>query len=217
MTRSPIAFGVFLFGLVSTIVFASDPEPTTDFVLPRGVDSAILDGNYFTSTILRNDTMGSGPYSTTTQVSVENFPALQGLGISMSLARYSPGAVVRPQIHPRATELLYVLEGTLDVGFIDSTNKLFRQTLQTGDLWLVPQGMVHFLSNLNDTSEARAVAAFTRSNPGYIDVAASIFGSNERISKQVLSKSFKVYESVIQTLFEAQEQEPISSSVRASP
>ncbi|KAG6555374.1 hypothetical protein Mapa_002600 [Marchantia paleacea] len=205
MTCSPIAVGAFLFFVVSTIVSASDPEQTTDFVIPRGVDSATLDGNYFTSTILRNDTIGSGHYSTTTQVSVENFPALQGLGISMSFVRYAPGAVVKPQIHPRATELLYVLEGTLDVGFIDSTNKLFRQTLQTGDLWLVPEGMVHFLSNFHETSEARAVVAFSSSNPGYIDVAASIFGSKWRISTQVLSKSFKVYESVIQTLLEAQE------------
>ena len=34
--------------------------------------------------------------------------------------------------------------GTLQVGFVDTTNKLFTQTLPTGDIFVFPKGLVHF-------------------------------------------------------------------------
>ncbi|KAJ6927664.1 germin-like protein 9-3 [Populus alba x Populus x berolinensis] len=36
---------------------------------------------------------------------------------------------------------------SLQVGFVDTTNKLFTQTLQAGDMFIVPKGLVHFQYN----------------------------------------------------------------------
>ncbi|KAJ6964003.1 hypothetical protein NC652_002322 [Populus alba x Populus x berolinensis] len=43
-----------------------------------------------------------------------------------------------PHRHPRSTELPFLLHGSLEVGFIDTTNKLYTLRLQTG----------HFLYNV---------------------------------------------------------------------
>jgi hypothetical protein len=35
----------------------------------------------------------------------------------------------------------------LEVGFIDTTNRLFNQTLWIGDTFMFPEGLVHFQYN----------------------------------------------------------------------
>ncbi|CAB4283217.1 unnamed protein product [Prunus armeniaca] len=45
-----------------------------------------------------------------------------------------------PHIHPRSAEILFLVDGTLEVGFVDTKNNLFTQTLQAGDLFVFPKG-----------------------------------------------------------------------------
>lgn len=55
--------------------------------------------------------------------SVDNFPALSGEGISYSLFDVEPCGVNLPHVHPRATELLYVISGNfLRTGFVEGKN-----------------------------------------------------------------------------------------------
>lgn len=58
--------------------------------------------------------------SMVTNVNVTQFPGLNTLGISLARIDYAPLGVNTPHIHPRATELLTVLEGTLYLGFVTS-------------------------------------------------------------------------------------------------
>ncbi|KAJ1394400.1 RmlC-like cupin domain superfamily [Sesbania bispinosa] len=48
-------------------------------------------------------------------------------------------------LYPRATEILTVLDGTLEVGFITSNpeNCHFRKVLQKGDVFVFPIGLIH--------------------------------------------------------------------------
>jgi len=60
---------------------------------------------------------------------VMQLPGLNTLGISLARIDYAPLGQNSPHTHPRATEILTVLEGTLYVGFVtsntDNGNKLF--------------------------------------------------------------------------------------------
>jgi oxalate decarboxylase/phosphoglucose isomerase-like protein (cupin superfamily) len=68
--------------------------------------------------------------------------------------------------HPEASELLFVVEGTLSAGFISAdANKAYVKALGKGDLFVFPQGLLHFQYNIGN-STAVAFAAYSSPNPG---------------------------------------------------
>ncbi|XP_076896463.1 putative germin-like protein 9-2 [Bidens hawaiensis] len=71
-----------------------------------------------------------------------------------------PGGVSAPHARPHATGLFFVLGGRFEVGFVDSTNKLYTQTLETGDMFIFPKGLVHYQYNADRKEPAVAIAAF---------------------------------------------------------
>ncbi|BBN10079.1 protein MpCupin62 [Marchantia polymorpha subsp. ruderalis] len=178
-------------------VQGSDPELTVDFVIPSEASPPLLDGSYFTSTILANVTFLPSNFVTVTPANDDEFPALKGLGISCALFSFTPGAVNPPHTHPRATELLYVIRGVLDVGFIDSSNKLRTQTIKTGDLFVFPKGLVHYEVNRHHRI-SKALASFNSANPGLLRLPTSLFKSG--IADDVLQRSFGVSSAIIHEL-----------------
>ncbi|KAL3690198.1 hypothetical protein R1sor_016507 [Riccia sorocarpa] len=127
-------------------------------------------------------------------------PPPPGLGVSNALLVYPPGSVNVPHTHPRGTETLFIIEGTLEVGLIDTTQpvpRLFTQTLQKDDIFVFPRGLVHF--QINKCKETvRAYASFSSTNPGLVSLPRTLFGVN--IDIEVLTKSFEVSPDVIKTL-----------------
>jgi quercetin dioxygenase-like cupin family protein len=181
-------------------VRASDPELTSDFFVPVGVNATTLDGNYFTNSLFRNITVNPGNFATVTPLNQGKFIALTGLGVSSATITFAAGAINPPHTHPRGTELLLVAQGTLDVGLVDTTNKLFTQTLQAGDSFVFPKGLVHFQIN-NGNQDTVAVAAFSSSNPGLVHLPNTLFKSN--INDDILAKAFGVTIDVIKQLKKA--------------
>uniref|UniRef100_A0ACD5X9E1 Uncharacterized protein n=1 Tax=Avena sativa TaxID=4498 RepID=A0ACD5X9E1_AVESA len=103
--------------------------------------------------------------STITAVNVEKVPGLNTLGMSMSRIDYVPWGVNPPHTHPRATEMLFVLEGSLDAGFVTTAGKLFVRTVCKGGVFVFPRGLVHFQKN-NGGVPAVAISAFNSQLPG---------------------------------------------------
>ncbi|CAN6724422.1 unnamed protein product [Malus baccata var. baccata] len=77
---------------------------------------------------LTNNTFGS----LVTLANVEKIPGLNTLGVSLARIDYAPGGINPPHTHPRATEIVFVLEGALDVGFITTANKFISKTIKQG-------------------------------------------------------------------------------------
>ncbi|KAG6550221.1 hypothetical protein Mapa_008181 [Marchantia paleacea] len=179
-------------------VHAADPDIVTDFIVPAGVNASSLDGSFFTSTVLRHVPLLNGTAATVTPVNSKVFPALDGLGVSFAMLQYPPQTLNALHTHPRGSELLYIVQGVLDVGLIDSTNKLFSQTLHEGDLFVFPKGLVHFQINWDMHRTVKAVAGFSSSNPGLIRLPANLFQSG--ISDEVLEKSFGVSADTVKNL-----------------
>ncbi|CAH8385161.1 unnamed protein product [Eruca vesicaria subsp. sativa] len=125
--------------------------------------------------------------SNVTAVNVNNLPGLWGKWTKP------------PHTHPRATEVLYVGHGALLVGFVTSNgdgNSLFTKTLNTGDVFVFPEGLIHFQFNVG-RSPAVAFAALSSQNPGVVTIANSVFGSNPVIDPNVLARAFQLDPRVI--------------------
>jgi len=116
-------------------------------------------------------------------------PGLNTLGASHARVDVAPGAVFPPHYHPRASETAVVLDGTVYFGFVTSypDNKLFAKVLRKGDVFAVPQGLVHFLYN-NGTAPAALYATLSSQNPGLVLLGDALFGSG--LADDLLAKTF---------------------------
>ncbi|KAL3727929.1 hypothetical protein ACJRO7_032641 [Eucalyptus globulus] len=140
--------------------------------------------------------------STVTPVFAAQLPGLNTLGISMVRIDFGIGGLNPPHTHPRGTEILLVLEGTLYVGFVTSNqlnNTFFEKVLHPGDVFVFPIGMIHFQLNVGKTN-AVAIAGLSSQNPGVITVANALFNAKPPISPEVLAKGFQVDEKLVETL-----------------
>ncbi|XP_073263908.1 putative germin-like protein 2-1 [Populus alba] len=92
----------------------------------------------------------------------------------MARIDYAPWGLIPPHSHPRATEILTVLEGRLLVGFVTSNpdNRLITKVLEKGDV----------------------------QNTGVLLVANTLFGSTPSIPNDILAKAFQVDKSVVEKL-----------------
>ncbi|CAA2954250.1 germin 9-2, partial [Olea europaea subsp. europaea] len=179
------------------MAMAGDPDILTDFVLPMNLTN--VDGNFFTFTGMR--VLVAAPPPLTFKVfkaSLAEFPALNGQSVSYAVLLFPSGSINPVHTHPRSAELLFLSEGSLEVGFVDTTNKLFTQTLQPGDLFVFPKGLVHFQYNADTKVPALAISAFGSSNAGTVSLPNTLF--NTSIDDNVLALSFKTDVATIQKL-----------------
>ncbi|KAK2969739.1 hypothetical protein RJ640_015883 [Escallonia rubra] len=195
------------------LAFAFEPSPLQDFCVADSTSSARVNGlacknpmnvqadDFFFSglNIMGNTSNPVG--SKVTPVTVAQLPGLNTLGISMVRIDYASWGLNPPHTHPRATEILTVLEGSLQVGFVTSNpeNRLISKVLQKGDVFVFPVGLVHFQRNVG-YGNAVAIAALSSQNPGVITIANAVFGSNPPIAADLLAKAFQVKTSVVDQL-----------------
>ena len=134
-------------------------------------------------------------------MNVDKILGLNTLGISLARIDFAPYGLNPPHTHPRATEILVVLEGTLYVGFVTSNtdNRLFTKILNKGDVFVFPVGLIHFQFNVGHTN-AVAFSGLSSQNPGLITIADAVFGANPPINPDVLAKAFQLDKTVVNYL-----------------
>ncbi|KAF6169545.1 hypothetical protein GIB67_028096 [Kingdonia uniflora] len=205
-----------LLAFTCSLSLAFEPSPLQDFCIADTMSSASLNGrvckdpklaqaeDFFPRLHLVGNTSNSVG-SKVTPVNVAQLPGLNTLGISIVRIDYAPWGINAPHTHPRATEILTVLEGTLYVGFVTSNpeTRLISKILQKGDVFVFPIGLVHFQRNVG-YGNAIAISSLSSQNPGVITIANAVFGSNQHIASEVLMKSFQVEKNIVdrlQTIF----------------
>ncbi|CAL5080179.1 unnamed protein product [Urochloa decumbens] len=161
---------------------AGDPDILTDFVLPQGADPTEINLTF-----------------TASKATAPEFPALIGQSVSFAALVYGPGTVNPPYIHPRASELLVVVQGPLLVGLVDAgrNGTVHTAALEAGDAFVFPKGMVHWQLN-NGSGVARAFSAFGSASPGTVSLPAALFETG--IDDAVLEKSFRTDEATVEEL-----------------
>ena len=86
----------------------------------------------------------------------------------------------------------------LEVGFVDTTNKLFTQKLESGDLFVFPKGLIHYQYDSDASVPALAVSAFGSASAGTVSLPGT--GFNTSNPDLILAKSFKTDIATIQKL-----------------
>ncbi|XXG74556.1 hypothetical protein AAC387_Pa07g3248 [Persea americana] len=203
-----------LLSFTSSLTYAFDPSPLQDICVADLDSHVFVNGHvckdpklakandfFFKGLDKPGNTMNKVG-SNVTQVTVAQIPGLNTLGISLVRIDFAPNGQNPPHTHPRATEILTVIEGTLFVGFVTSNqnnNRLISKVLHKGDVFVFPIGLIHFQVNIGH-SNAVAIAGLSSQNPGVITIANAVFGSKPPISDDILAKAFQVDKKVIDHL-----------------
>ena len=83
--------------------------------------------------------------------------------------------------------MVYVVEGKVYAGFVDSGNRVYAKVIEEGEVMVIPRGVVHFQMNVGKR-RATVFGCFNSQNPGTQKMAAAIFGSG--IKEEILEKAF---------------------------
>ncbi|XWS46352.1 hypothetical protein CRYUN_Cryun14cG0058000 [Craigia yunnanensis] len=189
---------VALFGAV-----ASDPDLLQDLCVankaavikvngfPCKDEADVTEADFFFSGLANPGVINNLEGSVVTGANVEKIPGLNTLGVSLSRIDYVPGGLNPPHTHPRATEITFVLDGELYVGFITTANKLISKSIKKGDIFVFPKGLVHFQKN-NGCNPASVISGFNSQLPGTQSVAATLFTSTPAVPDNVLTKAFQI-------------------------
>lgn len=117
---------------------------------------------------------------------VEQYPGVNGLGLSAARLDLAPGGVIPLHTHPGASELLLVTQGVIEAGFISSANAVYVKTLKKGDLMIFPQGLLHFQINAGGVT-AVGFPIFSSPSPGLQITDFALFAND--LSTDLVSKT----------------------------
>ncbi|KAG2264094.1 hypothetical protein Bca4012_078872 [Brassica carinata] len=202
--------------LVISFAKAYDPSPLQDFcvAIDDPKNGVFVNGkfckdpkqakaeDFFFSGLNEAGDTNNDVKSNVTTVNLEQIPGLNTMGISLVRIDYEQYGQNPPHTHPRGTEILVLLEGTLYVGFVSSNqdnNRLFAKMLHPGDVFVFPIGMVHFQVNVGKTP-AVAFAGLSSQNAGVITIADTVFGSTPPINPEILAQAFQLDVNVVKDL-----------------
>ncbi|KAJ0982776.1 hypothetical protein J5N97_011031 [Dioscorea zingiberensis] len=189
----------------------SDPDALQDFCIgelkaqpsingfPCKDSKNITSEDFFFSGLAQETHTENTIGSNATLANVLNFPGLNTLGISMNRVDFAPGGLNPPHSHPRASELVLVRNGRLLVGFVTTDGVFFSKVVNAGELFVIPQGLIHFQYNVGK-EKATAITTFNSQLPGVVLASNTLFGSKPSIPTEVLAKAFKIDDQLVNTI-----------------
>ncbi|KAK2649875.1 hypothetical protein Ddye_017364 [Dipteronia dyeriana] len=197
-------FTTYLLNFIAiSAVLAVDPDTLQDLCVADASSGVKLNGfackesanvtaeDFFFAGLANPGKVNNSVGSLVTGANVEKIPGLNTLGVSLARIDYEAGGLNPPHTHPRATEVIFVLEGELDVGFITTANKLISKTVKKGEIFVFPKALVHFQKN-NGDKVASVISAFNSQLPGTQSIAATLFAATPAVPNNVLTKAFQV-------------------------
>ena len=120
---------------------------------------------------------------------VREFPGVNTQGMSMVRVDFEAGGLNPPHLHPRASELALVAQGTFYSGFVTTDGRLFARTLEPGDIMVFPRGLVHFQLHIGP-GRGILFGSLNSQNPGTQVIPTSLFDTSPGILDEVLLKAF---------------------------
>lgn len=190
---------------------ASEPDPLQDFCVAdlnatvwlngfpcKPVSEVSSDDFFFDGFSKESNTDNPFGFGVT-QGNVLAFPGLNTLGLSMNRVDFAPGGINAPHSHPRATESVVIIKGKVLVGFVTTSNVYYYKVLTAGQMFIIPRGLVHFQYNVGH-SNATLLTAFNSQLPGAVVVSRTLFASNPPIPVDILTKTFRVDDGVINSI-----------------
>ncbi|XP_027150206.1 putative germin-like protein 2-1 [Coffea eugenioides] len=221
---APFLITIAAMALLSSLAVASDPSPSQDFCVAINDPNTAVFVNgkickhpkvvnaddFFFQGLNKLGNAANQQGCNVTSANANNLAGLNTLGVSLARLDFFPYGLNPPHTHPRATEVLFVLEGTLHVGFVTSNppnnmkNQLFTKTLNLGEIFIPfplkkKEGLIHFQFNVGKMNVV-AFVGFSSQNPRVNTIANAVFGSNPPISPDVITKVLLLDNKVIDLL-----------------
>ncbi|XP_057782787.1 germin-like protein subfamily 1 member 15 [Salvia miltiorrhiza] len=201
-----IAILLITFNFICTS-FAFDPRPLQDFCVADPPGNATCKDP---KTVTANDFFLSGldrpgpfnAYGTTAvRAKSDTVPGFNTLGLTFVRSEYAPNGYLPPHIHPSSSEVIYVVEGMLEVGFITTypEYKYYSKVLNKGDVFIIPVGLLHTQRNVARTKTVITAASNTQ-NRRVIYTPDSVFAAKPAINSHYLAGAFKLDEKTIKDL-----------------
>ncbi|KAH7100979.1 RmlC-like cupin [Auriculariales sp. MPI-PUGE-AT-0066] len=131
--------------------------------------------NFIFDFIKARDAATPGADGVVTLATAGNFPLAIGNGVAMGVGWMGPCGLNVPHWHPRASELLISIGGSLQFGTFQENGATFvTGTISDHQATIFPAGSLHYQQNLNCTA-AQFFAAFNSEDPGRLDSAPGFF------------------------------------------
>ncbi|CAN6296298.1 unnamed protein product [Urochloa humidicola] len=214
---SIIAHRILTLFLFATTLSQSDPDLLFDYCVADTsaaatslhlnglpcIDPASARADHFATTALSvSGAAAANPSSSATALfgfnatmtsPATSLPGANAQGLAMARVDLAPGGVAPPHTHPRASEVAVVLEGSVLVGFADTSYRLYTQLLRAGEAFVFPKGMVHFMHNADVVEPAVVLSGLDSQSPGAQLVPLSTFRTEPPVPEEVLEKAFKIH------------------------
>jgi oxalate decarboxylase/phosphoglucose isomerase-like protein (cupin superfamily) len=149
------------------------------------------------------DLLGSVPVAITAGgtaqvLTVAQLPSLTGTGLSYTLVNLEPCAINPPHIHPRATELIYVISGNkLRAAFAEENGgRVIVNDIGMGETTFFPEGLIHYQQNLS-CEPVMFLAALSNEDPGVVSIATQFFKLPEEAQLTTLNQTATVVNKLI--------------------
>eukprot|EP00246_Nothoceros_aenigmaticus_P014861 TRINITY_DN5888_c0_g1_i1.p1 TRINITY_DN5888_c0_g1~~TRINITY_DN5888_c0_g1_i1.p1 ORF type:complete len:251 (+),score=4.22 TRINITY_DN5888_c0_g1_i1:76-753(+) len=142
--------------------------------------------------------------SAATFASVNEFPGLNTYGLTHARADFAVGGYGPLHSHPRATETIFIVRGTLEVAFVSANaNEIYSEILNVGDLYVFPRGLLHYQRNIGK-GPAFGLVSFNSQNPGAQLYGPALFTS--KVPSNVLQRNFGIDSTLVQKLQDRQKE-----------
>ncbi|PWA89317.1 germin-like protein 7 [Artemisia annua] len=204
MRTCPLLLYFFLI-FVSQVI--SDPDPLQDYCIaqPQNSQTFFVNGapcvnpanaeasHFTTSALSKPGNTAANPLGfNVTLTNIKNLPGMNTLGLTMARVDIAGNGLVPPHTHPRASEVTILVKGSLLVGFVDTSNRLYTQQLREGDSFVFPKGLIHFLYNLESRAPALCISGLSSQNPGAQLASSATFTTKPSIPDDILKKAFQI-------------------------
>ncbi|KAH9883460.1 spherulin-1A [Xylariomycetidae sp. FL2044] len=104
-----------------------------------------------------------------------SFPATVGNGMAMAWVNLGPCAMQPPHYHPRGSNYIVVIEGTIDTYMVSENGaRLVTNTLTPGKMTIFPKGSLHSMQNTG-CANATIISSLNFEDPGTFNVANGLF------------------------------------------
>lgn len=134
--------------------------------------------------------------------SVDTVAGLNNLGMALARLDFGPDGFIPPHIHPRATEIITVLEGSIEVGFVTSYPEYKHfgpKVLEKGDFFVIPMGLLHYQRQVG-TVNASAITVVNSQNPGILTVTNEIYAASPPMDLDYLSLVMSVDQKILEDI-----------------
>ncbi|KAK3013326.1 hypothetical protein RJ639_009297 [Escallonia herrerae] len=207
MRTNSLLLQSFLSLILLLRIVKPDPDPLQDYCIANSrtpqtffyngapcINPELAKFSHFgTSALSKPGNTRANPFGfNVTLTNTLNLPGINTLGLVLARVDIAPGGLVPPHAHPRASEVTILITGSVLVGFVDTSNRLFTQQLRPGDSFVFPKGLVHFLSNLDSKSPALTLSGLNSQNPGAQLSSLATFASRPAMPDDVLKAAFQI-------------------------